>query len=314
MMAVFEKHQVAFVSITQQFSTATSMGRLVLNMLLSFAQFEREMISERTRDKIAATRRKGKWCGGVSILGYDVDRSVSKLVVNHHEAQRVRAIFELYVKHRALSAVVAELCQRGWCNRRWTTRKGAIRGGRPFTKTTLYNLLTNVTYAGKLRYKKEVHEGEHEAIVDERLFNKAQRILKQNGRPSENGRVASASLLKGRLYCAACQCAMTPSFAVKGRRRYRYYVCTRAQKQGRAACPSQTLPAAEIERFVLEQLNELRNRPDLDAPRLETALADGLRSLVERVDYDGRNGTLSVLLDPEIVNSMQLDHAQETQP
>jgi site-specific DNA recombinase len=290
------------------------MGRLVLNMLLSFAQFEREMISERTRDKIAATRRKGKWCGGVPILGYDVDRSVSKLIVNHQEAPLVREIFDLYIKHRALSTVVAQLRQRGWRNRRWTTRKGAIRGGRPFTKTTLYNLLTNVTYVGKLCYKKEVHEGEHEAIVDERLFKKAQRILKQNGRHSGNGRVASASLLKGRLYCAACRCAMTPSFAVKGRRRYRYYVCTRAQKQGRAACPSQALPAAEIERFVLDQLKELRNRPDLDASRLEAALSEELRTLVQRVDYDGRDGTLNVLLDPETIHSMQLDHARERQP
>ncbi len=151
-------------------------------------------------------------------------------------------------------------------------------------------------------------------IVDERLFAKVQRILKQSGRHGGNGRTSSASLLQGRLYCAACRCAMTPSFAVKGRRRYRYYVCTRAQKQGRADCPSQALPAAEIERFVLDQLKELRRRPDLDGTRLEAALADGLRTLVERVDYDGRNGTLSVLLDPETVHSMQLDHAKETQP
>ena len=107
---------------------------------------------------------------------------------------------------------------------------------------------------------------------------------------------------------------MTPSFAVKGRRRYRYYVCTRAQKQGRAACPSQSLPAAEIERFVLDQLKELRDRPDLDASRLEAALTERPRTLVERVDYDGRNGTRTVLLDPESVHSMQLEDARETQP
>ncbi len=106
---------------------------------------------------------------------------------------------------------------------------------------------------------------------------------------------------------------MTPSFAVKGRRRYRYYVCTRAQKQGRAACPSQALPATEIERFVMERLNELRKRPDLDAPRLEAALREGPLSLVERVDSDGRDNTLTVLLDPESVHSMQLDHSRGRQ-
>jgi len=325
MMAAFEKYQVEFVSITQQFNTATSMGRLVLNMLLSFSQFEREMISERTRDKIAATRRKGKWCGGVPILGYDVDRSVSKLIVNHQEALRVREIFKLYVKHRALSAVVAQLRQRGWRNKRRTTRKGTIRGGRPFSKTTLHHLLRNVTYAGRLRYKQEVHEGEHEAIVNERLFDKVQRILKHNDRAGAHERNGYEALLKGRLYCAACQCAMTPSFTVKGRRRYRYYVCTRAQKQGWATCPTRSVSAAQMQQCVLAQLSKMRRSPDLltrlvvhgqqrqqtiDVERLAAALAhveaersaphaqaEALRRLVTRIEYDGRDGTLSIWLD-----------------
>jgi DNA invertase Pin-like site-specific DNA recombinase len=136
MMDTFERHHVAFVSTTQQFNSATSMGRLVLNMLLSFAQFERELISERTRDKIAATRRKGEWTGGHPLLGYDVDDRC-KLAVNEDEAARVRAIFALYLEHEALLPVVQELAHRGWANKRWTTRKGRQRGGRPFTKTTV---------------------------------------------------------------------------------------------------------------------------------------------------------------------------------
>jgi site-specific DNA recombinase len=130
MMETFEKHRVAFVSVTQQFNTATSMGRLVLNVLLSFAQFEREIISERTRDKIAAARRKGKWSGGHPILGYDVDTN-KKLLVNADEAVRVRAIFDLYLQRESLLAVVQELANRGWLNKRWTTRKGHERGGQP---------------------------------------------------------------------------------------------------------------------------------------------------------------------------------------
>src|SRR5271165_7299571 len=135
MMETFDKHQVAFVSVTQQFNTATSMGRLILNVLLSFAQFEREIISERTRDKIAATRRKGKWSGGLPILGYDVDANTTKLLVNEDEAIKVRAIFELYLKYQALRLVIEELQRLDWVNKRWVTRKGLVRGGNPFTKS-----------------------------------------------------------------------------------------------------------------------------------------------------------------------------------
>src|SRR5271165_6209036 len=124
MMAIFEAHQVSFVSVTQQFNTATSMGRLVLNVLLSFAQFEREIISERTRDKMAATRRKGKWAGGTPLLGYDIDRRAVKLVVNEVEAAQVRAIFALYLEHQELLPVAQVLNRRGWTTKQWVTRAG----------------------------------------------------------------------------------------------------------------------------------------------------------------------------------------------
>ena len=181
MMRTFEGRGVSFVSVTQQFNTGTSMGRLVLNVLLSFAQFEREIISERTRDKIAATRRKGKWAGGHPILGYDVDPAGYRLVVNTSEAERVRAIFALYLEHGSLLPVVKELEKRGWTNKRWKTKKGPERGGTPFTRTNLYQLLTNVGYVGKVRYKTEIHAGEHPGIVDPAVFQKAQTLLRQNG-------------------------------------------------------------------------------------------------------------------------------------
>src|SRR5262249_10736839 len=136
-MEIFDQHQVAFVSITQQFHTATSMGRLVLNMLLSFAQFERELIAERTRDKIAAARRKRKWIGGMPLLAYDIDPKGSKLGINDAEAARVQAIFALYLEYQALLPVVRELHRRGWRTKRWRTRKRHFRGGRAFTRNTL---------------------------------------------------------------------------------------------------------------------------------------------------------------------------------
>jgi site-specific DNA recombinase len=265
MMEVFEQHRVSFVSVTQQFNTSSSMGRLILNVLLSFAQFEREMISERTRDKIAATRRKGKWSGGMPVLGYDVDPRGPRLVVNEDEAARVRSIFELYLEHEGLLPVVAELERRGWCNKRWTTRKGHERGGKPFIKTSLHKLLTNVTYIGKLTYKDEVHVGEHAAIVGEDAWRRVQALLQRNGRtggaPVRN---KFGALLKGLLRCAACDCAMSPTHSTRnGNKRYRYYVCTNAQKRGWHTCPSPSIPAGEIEQFVVEQVRRIGQDPAL---------------------------------------------------
>src|SRR5438094_4500629 len=204
MMETLDKHQAAFVSITQQFSTGTSMGRLVLNVLLSFAQFEREIIAERTRDKIAATRRKGKWTGGTPILGYDVDPQANRLLVNGQEAARVRAIFELYLEQQALVPVVEELERRGWVNKRWRTKAGRERGGLRFTKTNLHRLLTNVSYPGRVRYKTEVHGGVHAAIVDSETFERVQALLRRNGPGSCRARTPGSALLKGVLRCMPC--------------------------------------------------------------------------------------------------------------
>jgi site-specific DNA recombinase len=249
----FEKHKVAFVSVTQAFSTASSMGRLVLNVLLSFAHFEREMISERTRDKIAAARRKGKWSGGMPILGYGVENT--KLIVDPIEAPMVRQIFEMYLDRQSLLAVVQELNARSWRTKQWKTKKGDVRGGRVFDKNSLHMLLTNVVYIGKVRYKDEVHEGEHEAIVDSGVFDKSQAMLRRNSRsggravPNKHG-----ALLRGILHCVPCGCGMSHAFTDKGTRQYRYYVCNHAQKRGWQTCPSPSIPAGEIERFVVDQI------------------------------------------------------------
>jgi len=260
LMETFDKYKVSFVSVTQAFSTASSMGRLILNVLLSFAQFEREMISERTRDKIAAARRKGKWSGGMPILGYTVVKT--KLVVDPAEAELVRQIFAMYLERRSLLAVVKELNARGWRTKRWTTKKGEARGGRVFGKNALYQLLTNVVYLGNVRYKDEVHAGEHEAIVEPPVFEKVQALLLQNG---QNGgrevRNKHGALLRGLLHCAACNCGMSHSFTSKGTRQYRYYTCQNAQSRGWEACPSPSIPAGEIERFVVDEIKCIGRDP-----------------------------------------------------
>jgi site-specific DNA recombinase len=256
MMEVFDRHGVSFVSVTQQFNTASSMGRLVLNVLLSFAQFEREIISERTRDKIAAARRKGKWSGGRPILGYDVDSRGGRLLVNDDEAARVQGIFELYLELGSVMAVVRELNNRGWVNKQWTTRGGSEAGGTPFNKNTLCQLLSNVIYAGKVRYKREVHPGEHPAIVDPKVWQRVQSRLQHN-RLSGGADVRNrfGALLKGLLRCTSCNCAMVPSHTTRaGKKRYRYYVCSAAQKKGWDTCPAPSIPAGEIEQFLVEQI------------------------------------------------------------
>ena len=165
------------------------MGRLTLNILLSFAQFEREIIGERIRDKIAAQRRKGKWAGGHPVLGYDVDRSTpnSKLVINPKEATQVRAIYELYLTLKSLTPVLKEVVGRGWLNKSWNTLSGVKRGGCSFDKASLHMLLTNSIYAGKIKHKELVFEGEHEAIVDSTTFAAVQKLLKSHSRGKGNG-------------------------------------------------------------------------------------------------------------------------------
>jgi site-specific DNA recombinase len=260
MMETFDKHQVAFVSITQQFNSATSMGRLVLNVLLSFAQFEREIISERTRDKIAAARRKGIWCGGMPVLGYDVDAH-GKLLINEGEAEQVRMLFALYVHHGSLRRVLRETDRWGWRTKCWQTHQGDQRGGRPFTKSTLHQLLTNVTYLGKVRYKHEVHAGEHQPIIDNDIWDQVQHLLRHNGRGEPHSRHQSDALLKGLLFCRLCRHAMTPAHSVVRGKKYRYYICTTRQKLGAHRCPSKPLPADRMENAVLEQLRTLARHP-----------------------------------------------------
>ena len=256
-METFDKFNASFVSVTQQFNTTHSMGRLTLNILLSFAQFEREIIGERIRDKIAAQRRKGKWAGGHPVLGYDVDRSTpnSKLVINAKEAIHVRAIFESYLTLKSLTPVLKEIAPRGWLNKSSITKSGVKRGGCPFDKASLHTLLTNPIYAGKIRHKELVFDGEHEAIVESTTFDAVQKLLKSHSRGKGNGvNNKYGALLKGLLYCGACNKAMVHTMSSRGSKRYRYYTCLKAVKCGWDACPSKALPAAELEAAVVDQI------------------------------------------------------------
>src|SRR5712672_1181614 len=221
LVELFDQHGVSFVSVTQQFNTTTSMGRLTLNVLLSFAQFEREVTSERIRDKIAASKRKGLWVGGMAPLGYDAkDR---KIWVNEEEAERVRIIFRRYLELGSLAPLMSDLRQQGIVTKLRTLKTGKTIGGIPFTRGGMSYLLRNRFYLGEVAFKGEVLPGEQLAILDRELFDAVQVKLSEQKNNHQTLRTTSNALLMGRLFDDRGN-GMTPSHTCKQGVRYRYYL------------------------------------------------------------------------------------------
>ena len=254
LMEVFERHEVSFVSVTQQFNTATSMGRLVLNVLLSFAQFEREMIAERTRDKIAAARRKGKWTGGPVLLGYQVEDK--KLVIDDIEALVVREIYDLYERQRSALVVARALNEAGRRTKRHRAKNGNVREARKWIKDGVLRVLKNPVYAGYISYGDDLFEGEHQALIDRERWHQIQAAIAKRKIAKQDRPRNPEYILRGVLRCARCGYAMTPASTRKGGRTYRYYRCVTRDKEGRHACPAQPLPADAIESFVIGHIRE----------------------------------------------------------
>ena len=258
----FEQRSVSFVSVTQQFNTSMSLGRLTLNILLSFAQFEREIISERTRDKMSAARRKGKWMGGIPVLGYDVSPEGRQLNVNQSEADQVSAIFDFYRQHRSVVQVVEHVNRLGWTTKRWTSEKGRAFGGHAFTVNAVVNLLRNPIYAGHVHYQGQLYDGEHQPLIEQPVWDEVNAKLT----PAKTGRrqcQPSGALLQKLLRCGACNEPMLPTFTNKRSGRYTYYVCRSAQQKGWAACPSKAVAADLVDGFVVDRLREFGSRPEL---------------------------------------------------
>jgi site-specific DNA recombinase len=260
-MTTLEKHGVGFVSTTQAFDTRTSMGRLTLNILASFSQFERETIAERTRDKIAATRRKGMFTGGRPVLGFDVHDK--QLVVNRAEADTVRSIFQAYLEHGGLVATVAELERRGITNKSWTSKAGHRIRGATFDKCSMRGLLTNPLYIGKVRCGDDLVDGRHDAIVDAATFEAVAHALRDRRRPYRAQIGKWNALLTGMLRCARCGAAMTHSVNVRGERAHRYYCCVTTQKEGAAACRGSRAPAGELEDVVVARIKAIGTDPSV---------------------------------------------------
>jgi DNA invertase Pin-like site-specific DNA recombinase len=285
MVEVFDAHSVSFVAVTQQFNTTTSMGRLTLNILLSFAQFEREVTGERIRDKIAASKRKGMWMGGYPSLGYKVqDR---KLVVVPHEAETVRIIFLRYQALGCVRRLQQELHAKGILSKIRIAVDGSQSGGKPFSRGALYALLANPIYIGHIRHKDSCHAGQHEAILDRTQFNAVQQQLRDNAADHKRkGMKTGPSLLTGKLFDEAGD-PLTPSHAVKNGRRYRYYVSRRLLTEiSRDAPHAWRLPAGELESSVIAAAGQmLRDQGALvDVLRKASVAAAMIPSILKAID------------------------------
>ena len=253
---LFDKHGVSFVSVTQSFNTTSSMGRLTLNVLLSFAQFEREVTGERIRDKIAASKAKGMWMGGVPPLGYDLPADTSRvLVLNEAQAETVRLIFRQYLKLGTVRALETWLAEKGIVSKQWQSSSGRTVGGVPFNRGALYHLLGNEVYLGMIRHKGVLHSARHPPVVEKRLFNAVQQALKvKRRRPAGQPPADGAAALTGRIFDALGD-PMSPTRS-RGKQGtyYRYYVSTSLQK----ALPSsgtsdEAQPLRRIAADLLEQ-------------------------------------------------------------
>ncbi len=323
-LEAFDKQKVAFVSVTQAIDTSSSIGRLMRSILMDFAQFEREMISERTRDKMMAMAKRGKRTGGTPVLGYDIDRDTKKLKVNTKEADIVRDMFHTYLVEKSLSATAHSLNRRSRRLKQWITRKDAQRGGGLFNKTNLSFMLRNSLYLGKVRYRGQEYPGEHEAILDQETFKKVQELLmKNNEKKKSECQDMHDFLLRGLLRCAVCGSCMTPNFSYSRLgQRYFYYKCTAVNRMDKTACSVASVPARALEQFVLERIEVLSKDKEVVAKIIATAQTisgDELprkrqeKSVVSaelgKVEAEGKNWT--VILGQEGPESPRRDFLME---
>ena len=267
LVEIFDRNQVTFVSVTQSFNTTTSMGRLTLNILLSFAQFEREVIGERIRDKFAASRKRGMWMGGYVPLGYDVrDR---KLIINEAEAATVRMIFKRFVAIGSATKLAKALVAEGV----------RTKSGRPVDKGYIYRLLNSRVYLGEATHKDASYPGEHAPIIDRSLWDKVHSILQTSPRlRAANARARTPALLKGLIFTES-GCAMTPAFTKKGTRQYRYYVSMdviRNRALDESPGPLR-LPAPMVEDAVIGEIHRMIRAPEITARTIATLRRDGVK-------------------------------------
>ena len=275
MVEVFERHGVSFVSVTQQFNTTSSMGRLTLNILLSFAQFEREVTGERIRDKIAAAKKKGLWMGGVPTIGYDVVER--QLVVNEAEAAVVRRIFQEMLTIGSPTQIAARLTAEGITTKAWTTQDGRVRTGTRIDKKYIHKVLRNRIYLGELSNNGTWYPGVHPPVIDQALWDQVHAVLARDSHArSVETKIRSRNdaLLRGLLYAPSGE-RMYPTYSRKNGRKYQYYVSKSESRFGAPGKSYERLPAAEIEAAVVAQIRTVLTSPESVAAVVRQILRSG---------------------------------------
>ncbi len=295
----FNDKGISFVSVTESFNTSDPTGRLFLGILITFAQYEREVIAERIRDKVAAAKRRGKYCGGVPILGYNIDRAAKKLVVNREEAKLVRYAFQRYQQLGSAKQLTKELNEQGYKTKSRVSKKGREHKGKKWNTGQTYRLLGNCTYVGEVSHKGTTYPGEHEAIIDRQTWDQTQAILKENTCDKTGvARKKMVSPLGGVIRCGHCDCAMGITYTRKGERLYTYYICEKDQKRAVSTCELKRIPAGDIEKIVVEQLSGVFRSPSL-VSKTYLAARDFEHQEIERLQDQKK------IIDKDIANVRQ---------
>jgi len=258
---LLDEHNVSFVSVTQSFNTANSMGRLMLNVLLSFAQYERELTSERIKDKLEASCKRGMWMGGNIPLGYDAkDR---KLLINEKEAKIVRILFQNFAETASITETARELNNLGFSTKTWISNNGKLHKGQRFNKSNVRRILNNHLYIGKVKHKDKLFDGMHKPIIDDQTWQKTRELLSTNNKIQlPSSRVTTAPLLKGIMNCGICGSKMTPTYTKKQGKRYRYYICQSKHKGNNDLCKVGRVSANETENLVTDQVLNFLKKPE----------------------------------------------------
>ncbi|MCD6134364.1 MAG: recombinase family protein [Candidatus Omnitrophica bacterium] len=316
LLKVFEAYNVTFASVTQPIDTSSSTGKLMLHILSSFAEFERELISERTKDKMGAARKRGQWIGGRPPLGYDIDKENRRLIINKEEANLIKQIFNLYLEGNSLLKIVRILNDKGYRTKKTITKNGRVYGGIKFGVSHIHSIITNPLYIGKVRYEGTIYEGQQEAIIDNKTFQKAQELLKSNRVERKTCKNKDCSgLLSNLLRCKSCNKSMFHTYTIKNKiHKYRYYVCSNANKRGYHSCPTKSLNAQMVEDAVIDCLKAIFTKKKslkdfvykqeaeaLLSPIWKTLFAEEkrkiLKTLIKEINYDTPAGKLDIVLN-----------------
>jgi len=317
LLKFFDEHEVAFASVTQPIDTSTSTGKLMLHILSSFAEFERQLISERTKDKLSASRKRGQWTGGYIPLGYrlEVKDKKKKLILEPEGEKLVKEIFDLYLKGNSTLKISQIFNERGLRTSQFTCKNGRVIGGVKFSVAKIQWMLRYVGYMGKVEYNGQIYNGEHEALIDEETFKKTQALLDQNHRERKVLKNTDCTgLLSHLLHCKACDTYMVHTYTIKHRtHKYRYYTCTNAQKYGHGSCPTRSVNSKAIEDAVINCLKEIYSdkeksknhtyKQEIDAllsPIWNTLHPEKkkrvLKILVKEIDYTASSKELEITL------------------